>query len=145
MEVYSLNVWASNGGSNSIFAAFRPMSLSAAKNPTYREHLLNDKKITLFDISPTLGIPNIKGYIDDTELKLIDYNWSYEKVTSCGSPKQKIDERNGCYMPMIIAQFQKPMLKPGKHVFKIDINDAETKEFGQGVTHFVSNEKSLGF
>lgn len=48
-------------------------------------------------------------------------------------------------MPMIIAQFKKPKMAAGLHTLKIDITDSDTGDFGQGITHFTSNNKGLGF
>jgi len=145
MEVYSLSTWASNGGSDSLFASFRPMSLAKAKAPSYREILHNNKRIMLFDITPKINDSSIKGVIDEQPIELIDYSWTYEKVASCGDLPDGMTAPNGCYMPMIIAQFKKPKLTAGKHTLTINLSDAESDDFGQGVTHFISNEAGLGF
>jgi len=145
MEVYSLATWASNGGSNSMFASFRPMSLAKAKTPQHKQIQHNGKAIVLFDISPDIDAKSIQGFVDDSPLRLIDYSWTYEKVASCGNVSDKLDTSNGCYMPMIIAQFEKPVLTRGKHTIKIDLRDATTGDFGQGITHFTANAKGLGF
>lgn len=145
MEVYSLATWASNGGSNSIFASFRPMNLWKAKSPVYKMVSHNDKQVAVMDIAPALNADVIKGYIDDNPLELIDYSWALEKVQSCGNTPEGIDTANGCYMPMVIAQFKKPKLTAAQHTMKVDIWDSKTGDFGQGITHFISNEKGLGF
>lgn len=145
MEVYSLSAWASNGGSNSIFASFRPMSLTKAKAPNYQQVEMNNKQVAMFDIAPKLNMQAIKGYLDEQPLELIGYNWSYEKVASCGQVSEGVNTSNGCVMPMIIAQFKKPKMVKGLHTLKIDITDSETGDFGQGITHFTSNNKGLGF
>lgn len=145
MEVYSLSTWASNGGSNSIFASFRPMSLVKALSPSYQQVEMNGKKLAMFDIAPTLTMDVIKGYLDEQPLELVGYNWSYEKVASCGDVPEGIESKNGCVMPMIIAQFKKPKMAAGLHTLKIDITDSDTGDFGQGITHFTSNNKGLGF
>ncbi len=142
LEVYSLSTWASNGGSNSIFGSFRPMSL---KKPVYRNLELNGKTVTVMDITPAVDMHSIAGSIDDTPLKLVNYNWTYEKVANCSSAPDDISIENGCYMPMIIAQFEKPQMVAGQHTFKIRLTDAETGNIGEGITHFTSNSKNLGF
>ena len=145
MEVYSLATWASNGGSNSLFASFRPMSLTAAKTPTYRNKMVDGENLLLFDITPTLTEDSIKGYVDEHPLTLVNKNWVYEKVASCGDVPSHLDSSKGCYMPMLVVQFKKPKLSEGQHTLKIDITDSNTGDFGQGITHFVANEKGLGF
>lgn len=145
MEVYSLSAWASNGGSNSIFASFRPMSLAKAKSPSYKTVEMNDKSLAMIDIAPKLSMEVIKGYIDEQPLELVGYNWSYEKVANCGQTTKGVKASNGCVMPMVIAQFKKPKMAAGLHTLKIDITDSETGDFGQGITHFTSNNKGLGF
>ena len=142
LEVYSLSAWASNGGSNSILSSFRPMSL---KKPTYRNMELNGKTIAVMDITPTVNESSINGSLDGLPLKLVNYNWTYEKVASCGTTPDGINTENGCYMPMIIAQFQKPKMEAGQHTFKIRLSDAETGNIGEGITHFTSNSARLGF
>ncbi len=145
MEVYSLATWASNGGSNSLFASFRPMSLAKAKKPQYKQVQQNGKTIAIFDISPAIADNSIVGFIDDKPLELLGYSWAYEKVSSCNGAPKNINTDNGCFMPMIIAQIKKPELSAGQHTLKIDLTDGETGDFGQGITHFTSNSKGLGF
>jgi hypothetical protein len=48
-------------------------------------------------------------------------------------------------MPMIIAQFKKPKLKSGQHTLKVRLVDSDTKNIGEGITHFVSNKSGYGF
>ena len=145
MEVYSLATWASNGGSNSLFASFRPMNLWKAKSPQYKMVEHNGKMVAIFDIAPDLNAEVIKGYIDEKPLELVSYSWTLEKVQSCGNTPEGIDTANGCYMPMVIAQFNKPKLTAAQHTLKVDIRDSKTGDFGQGITHFTSNDKGLGF
>lgn len=153
IEVYSLATWASNGGSNSIFASFRPMHLV---NPTPQKRMqLTDKNfyvkevegkpLAIMDIAPKMTMESIKGSIDGKELDLLQYFWSYEKLDGCGSFPKNIDTKNGCYMPMIIAQFKKPKLKAGQHTLKVRVIDELTREIGEGITHFTSNESGYGF
>lgn len=145
LEVYSLATWASNGGSNSIFASFRPMSLTKAKQAQYKSVILNSESILVFDISPEIDSSSIIGFIDEQPLTLLGYSWAYEKVQNCGKLPENIDAPNGCHMPMIVAQFEKPKLIAGKHLLKINLLDSKNGDFGQGVTNFYSNSKGLGF
>ena len=145
LEVYSLAAWASNGGSNTIFASFRPMSLQKAKEAKHTTFTHHQQQAILFDIAPKIEAGSIKGYIDEQALELISYSWAYEKVAECGKLPKSLDDRNGCFMPMIIAQFKKPPLKAGKHTLKIDLVDAKNGDFGQAISHFTANERGLGF
>ncbi len=142
LEVYSLSTWASNGGSNSIFASFRPMSLN---KPKYRNQKVGNKNLAILDISPSLGLRSINGFVDNQPLKLLNYNWVYEKLNSCQSFPEGIDTSNGCYIPMVIAQFSKPKLTIGQHTLKVKLQDADTGNIGEGITHFVSNKSGYGF
>lgn len=142
LEVYSLSTWSSNGGSNSLFASFRPMSLNKAK---YKNKLVDDKTIAIMDITPSVTSSSINGFIDSHSIELLNYNWTYEKSSSCKNFPQNIDTSNGCYIPMIIAQFKKPKLIPGQHTLKIKLVDSITGNIGEGITHFVSNKEGLGF
>ena len=111
MEVYSLATWASNGGSNSIFASFRPMSLpKALQDNQYRKVMHNGDEINVFDISPAIDKNSIQGFVDETPLNLVSYSWTYEKVAGCNGLPKGFNASQGCYMPMIIAQFNKPEL-----------------------------------
>lgn len=145
LEVFSLSTWASNGGSNSVFASFRPMSLAKAKEPHYNTTKNGDKTIAVIDITPVVNAASIKGFIDDQPLTLLGFNWAYEKVPSCDGFPDSIDTSEGCYMPMLIAQFDKPDLAEGLHTLRVDLYDAKTGDFGQGVTSFTSNAFGLGF
>jgi len=142
IEVYSLSTWASNGGSNSIFTSFRPMSLNKAK---YKNQKVNSKVVAILDISPPIVSSSINGFINNQPLNLLNYNWAYEKLNSCKGFPKNIDTSNGCYMPMIIAQFTKPKLNIGQHTLKVKLVDSITGNIGEGITHFVSNKSGYGF
>ncbi len=142
LEVYSLSTWSSNGGSNSIFASFRPMSLNKAK---YTNKVVNGETIAILDITPAVSSSSINGFIDHQPIDLLNYNWTYEKSASCKNYPKNIDTSNGCYMPMIIAQFKKPKLMLGQHTLKIKLVDSITGNIGEGITHFVSNKSGFGF
>lgn len=142
IEVFSLSTWTSNGGSNSIFASFRPMRL---KEVVYRNQEINGITVAVLDITPTITTNSIKGFIDDKVIELLNYNWTYEKVKVCNGFPKDIDISNGCYMPMIIAQFTKPKLAIGQHTLKVKVIDSATKNMGEGITHFVANKSGYGF
>lgn len=142
IEVYSLSTWSSNGGSNSVFASFRPMSLNKVK---YRNQVVDGKSIAILDITPTLTSNSINGLIDNQPIELLNHSWTYEKTNSCKGFPKNIDTSNGCYMPMIIAQFKKPKLIEGQHTLKVKLVDSVTGNLGEGITNFVSNRSGLGF
>jgi len=142
IEVFSLSTWSSNGGSYSMFASFRPMSLNKVKHSN-RE--VNGQTIAVWDITPAINSGSIKGFINEQPLNLLNYNWTYEKINSCNGFPKEIDTSNGCYMPMIIAQFKKPELVSGQHTLKVRLEDSSTGNIGEGITHFVSNKSGYGF
>ncbi len=153
IEVYSLSTWASNGGSNSLFASFRPMLLQNAsatqkmqlKDDNFTYKTVNGRKIAVLDITPTLTPALIHGFVDDKSIELLDYFWSYEKVDNCGHFPKDFDVTKGCYMPMVIAQFRKPTLEAGQHTLKVRIFDQTSGEMGEGITHFTANKSGYGF
>jgi len=142
IEVFSLSAWASNGGSNSVFASFRPMSLNKAKHYNLT---VDGKKLAILDIGPNVVGESIKGFIDGKAITLVNYNWTYEKVGSCKGFPKDVDIQGGCYMPMIIAQFEKPIIESGQHTLLVRLTDSETNNIGEGITHFTSNKSGHGF
>lgn len=142
IEVFSLSAWSSNGGSNSLFAAFRPMSLVT---PQYRTEELNGLPISVIDITPAISAESIAGFIDGKEIELMSFSWAYERLNSCRDFSEKLPRQNGCYMPMIIAQFKKPRLDEGEHKLKVRLTDLDSKNIGEGITSFVSNKSGFGF
>ena len=142
LEVYSLATWASNGGSSSLFASFRPMSLS---QPEFRNELVDGNKLAVLDVTPNINSSSILGSIDGDELVLLNLNWALERIDSCSGFPDDIDTANGCYMPMIVAQFRKPDFDEGLHTLKIRIVDSITGSIGEGITHFNSNRMGFGF
>ncbi|MCE5251591.1 hypothetical protein LLG96_15385 [bacterium] len=86
-EVYNLNVWPNNGGSNTYLISFRPMVLPFTKNNTMQELLANIKKypVTInnnvfqaedeaFELEPD----DITVWINDTEAQIISLQKYYE-------------------------------------------------------------------
>lgn len=142
LEVYSLTTWASNGGSNSVFASFRPMAL---KQPEFRTEIINGNYAAVLDVSPTLEFNSIVGYIDDRPLELLHMSSSYEKVDSCIDLPESFGEIENCYMPIVLAQFRKPNLSEGQHTLRLRIQDIHTLGIGEGITNFFSNSAGLGF
>ncbi len=153
IEVYSLSTWASNGGSNSVFASFRPMLLQNSsetqkmqlKKDNFIQKVVNGKKIAILNIAPELSDELILGFIDNKPIDLIDYFWTYEKLDGCGHFPKDFDLSSGCYMPMVIAQFRKPKLEQGQHTLKVKLTDQKSGQIGEGITHFTSNNSGYGF
>ncbi|WP_286342537.1 hypothetical protein [Ferrimonas sp. YFM] len=142
LEVFSLSAWSSNGGSNSMFASFRPMSLV---KPGFSMKEINGEQAAVIDIAPELDSSSIRGFVDGKPVELLSYNWAYEKLNNCKGFPEKMDTPNGCYMPMVIAQFKKPKLGEGQHLLKVRLVDAKTQNLGEGITHFSSNSAGFGF
>ncbi|GAA4889318.1 carboxypeptidase-like regulatory domain-containing protein [Ferrimonas pelagia] len=146
IEVYSLAVWASNGGARSVFAAFRPMHLASALAPNVYRKQIEGQDLAIFDITPQLSAEGIQASIDGQPVRLQSFFWSYEETGACGEHATAgIDPDEPCHMPMIIAQFERPKLDAGKHQLRIRLTDSTTGEIGEGLTHFVSNAVGLGF
>lgn len=153
IEVYSLNTWASNGGSNSMFASFRPMLLQNASaeqkmqlaDNNFRYVQSQGKRLAVLDLTPNLNLELIKAWVDGQAIELLDYFWSYEKIDNCSSFPKGYDVSAGCYMPMIIAQFRKPKLRSGQHRLTVRITDQDSGQIGEGITDFSSNDSGYGF
>lgn len=153
IEVYSLSTWVSNGGSNSLFASFRPMLLQNASMEqkmqltpaNWTRKTVNGKALQVLDVSPELTHGTIAGFIDGSPITLVDFFWSYEKFDQCGGLPDGFDPDAGCYMPMVIAQFAKPKLSPGQHTLKVRLTDQPSGQMGEGITHFFANQAGYGF
>lgn len=153
IEVYSLTTWASNGGSLTQFASFRPMRLqnsSATQKMTLVEanfynKEVQGKNIAVLDVAPSMTAESIVATVDDQPLELLDYFWTYEKIDTCSMFPENIDTQQGCYMPMIIAQFKKLKMDAKQHTLKVRVIDSENGEIGEGITHFTPNESGYGF
>ena len=144
IEVFSLSTWAANGGSSSVFAAFRPMALHNAKPPKYYNQTVAGKNYAILDIAPSIDESSIRASIDGNPIKLRSYHWAFEKI-NCNESFGGLDQSHGCYMPMIIAQFDKPALEAGDHIFTLRVVDADTQNLGEGITQFTSNNAGYGF
>jgi len=90
-EVYSLNAWANNGGSSTLFIFFRPMILPSIKSDEYTVEI-NDIAFEIQDISPELALNNVTTTLNGFTLK----NISLQKIYETGA--------NGHGMPAYILQ-----------------------------------------
>jgi hypothetical protein len=78
-EVYNLNVWANNGGGNTYFISFRPMSLHLFKNAGNKKPItIKDKNYNLTELTPDLNIDDISVKIDGQEAKIVSMQRYYE-------------------------------------------------------------------
>ena len=76
-EVYSLDVWTSNGGFPNLMIYFRPMVLPSI---TSKEHTaqINSKEYKVMDIRPELRLDDIKVWLNGKELDKISLQMIYE-------------------------------------------------------------------
>lgn len=141
LEVYSLAAWNSNGGANTIFASFRPMSVEKLTAPgIYPEPNLGDDA-TVLDIRPVMDINSITATLDGATLEVKSLQWIYEKSNSCNG----VAESGSCYMPVAIIQLERPTMNEGRHILRVVVRDSETGAMGEGATEFTSNSAGYGF
>jgi len=78
-EVYNLNVWANNGGGNTYFISFRPMSLHLFKNMNKKTPItIENNNFNLTEIGPNLNIDDISIKIDEQHVKIVSLQKYYE-------------------------------------------------------------------
>jgi hypothetical protein len=78
-EVYNLNVWPNNGGGNTFFISFRPMSLHLFKNMGKKIPVtIGDSTYSLIDVGPDLTINDISVNVNDQQVKVISLQKYYE-------------------------------------------------------------------
>lgn len=108
-EVYSLSVWCSNGGGQTLFFWFRPMILG--KKSEY-EVEINGQSRTVTDISPELELEDITVTLNGRELKIISLQRVYETAENY-------------VMPAYIIQTERPSGAVGKQTAVVEYNTAE--------------------
>ena len=113
--------------------------------PSHYNKEVDGVKIAIQDVTPAITARSIKADVDGQQLELLYYRWTYEKLNKCTLFPEGVDTSNGCFMPMIVAQFAKPKLEPGLHTLKVRLTDARSGNMGEAITHFVTNKKGLGF
>ena len=74
-EIYNLHAWENNGGGNSLFVAFRPMTLKETSK--YDINIANDI-FSKIDFQLSLEKDNFKVYIEDEEINIISIQPFYE-------------------------------------------------------------------
>lgn len=124
-EVYSLNVFADNGGMNNLFIVFRPMSLTKKQNKL----LINDKEYNNVDICPTLTNKNINILLNEQVCELISLQRFYNTSS------------DGIAIANYIAQIEKPTSINEKHVQTLELTFSVTDQDnniiqGKGITEF---------
>lgn len=140
LEVYSLAVWNSNGGSDTVFASFRPMSVEKLQNPAVYPIDELGRDATVFDITPSLEMSGVTAEIDSAPVAVKSLQWIYEKQNKCDGGRS-----GSCYMRVAIIQLERPVLMEGTHLVRIKITDHETAAIGEAVTEFSSNRVGYGF
>ncbi|MCL2855392.1 MAG: carboxypeptidase-like regulatory domain-containing protein [Defluviitaleaceae bacterium] len=131
-EVYSLDVWANNGGFPTLFIAFRPMALSYALKKETRNIEINSKPYTLIDICPHISIDDISVHINGCVASKVSLQMIFE--TGC----------DGNALPLYILQIKR-LDTIGKQTLVLEYNftDANGEAIqGQGRTQF--NYTNLG-
>jgi len=125
-EVYSLNVWANNGGFSTLFIAFRPMVLSYCLEPTTHDVKVNGKDYSLMNSCPDIDINSILVRINGCKVD----NVSLQKLIETG--------QDGSAMPLYILQVKR-LVSAGKQTLAIEYDFADSKGEriqGQGRTQF---------
>lgn len=84
-EVYSLCVWANNGGSSTLFFWFRPMILPSIKKEEYEIELGGEKR-QVMDISPELKAEDITVTLNGEPLPVISIQRIYETASTYTMP-----------------------------------------------------------
>jgi len=80
-EVYNLNVWANNGGGNTYFISFRPMSLHLFKNINQQSTIrVAGKTYNLVDTDPDLEAKDMTVKINGKDAEVISLQRYFETV-----------------------------------------------------------------
>ncbi|MCL2446508.1 MAG: carboxypeptidase-like regulatory domain-containing protein [Oscillospiraceae bacterium] len=125
-EVYSLDVWANNGGYRSLFVAFRPMALSYCLQQATHGVAVNSKNYTVVEVCPDLNISDISVEINGCKAT----NISLQKILETG--------QDGTAIPMYILQIER-IADVGKQtlILEYDFVDASGETIqSQGRTQF---------
>jgi len=139
LEVYSLAVWPSRGGSPSLFLSFRPMSLARAlANEPPRRVVLEADTLTVRDIAPALTTGSVRVTVDSQPVEVESLQWYYERTFDRKANREE-------HMRVALVQLHRPSLAKGPHLVRVRITDARTGDLGEGVIMFDSNEAGLGF
>ncbi len=95
-EVYNLSVWPNNGGGNSLFVSFRPMSLDLLPNADKggRIHLYG-REFSMVDVAPDLAPEDIAVTVDGKEAEMISLQRYYETYRGNAMPAYIVQVNTG--------------------------------------------------
>ncbi len=81
-EIYNLNIWANNGGGNTYFISFRPMSLHLFKANIEKKTpiKIENMNYNMTEIAPEIKIDDIKVKINEQQVKIVSIQKYYETV-----------------------------------------------------------------
>lgn len=129
-EVYSMDVWANNGGCQSLFVFFRPIVLSCVMQVMAQEDkplvTVNDKHFRLEELSPDISVEDVSVEINGLKIENILLQKIYE-ITPDGNA-----------MPAYILQCKRPF-GAGKQTMVLEYNFKDSKgktAQSQGRTQF---------
>jgi hypothetical protein len=119
-EVYNLNAWASNGGSNSLLVSFRPMALWYRQSTdTIKE--LNNKVFKVIDIAPELDLNQITVTINGNKVEQYSIQKYFETGKEYCMPAYIIQVRRLAPTfgkQTIRLEYEKEIEKDGKKLFQ---------------------------
>jgi len=125
-EVYSLDLWANNGGFRTLFIAFRPMALSYCLKQATHDVEVNGKSYTMIDACPDIDISGISVKINGRKVS----NVSLQKIIETG--------QDGNAIPLYILQADR-VVDAGKQtlILEYDFVDSNGETIqSQGITQF---------
>ena len=117
-EVYSMDVWANNGGAKSLFVFFRPMVLSYAIQAMTQENkpeiTINGKQYALSEACPDINVEDISVEINGYKAANISLQKIYETFS------------DGEALPAYILQCERPF-GTGKQTMVLEYNFTDSK------------------
>ncbi|MCL2168997.1 MAG: carboxypeptidase-like regulatory domain-containing protein [Defluviitaleaceae bacterium] len=126
-EVYSLDVWANNGGFPTLFIAFRPMVLDYVLKKETDVTKVNGRTYNMIATSPEIALDDVSVWINGSKAE----NISLQKIAETG-----VD--GDIAMPLYILQIKR-MVSTGKQTLILEYDFLDTtgeKAQGQGRAQF---------
>lgn len=120
-EVYNLNIWSNNGGSNTYLISFRPMVLFHTNKSEEYEQLINNKKYNIINISPDLKIKDITVKINGKESEIYSVQKFFETGKNNALPSYLIQVRRNypCFgKQTITVEYNKLVEINGEKIFQ---------------------------
>ena len=106
-EVYSLDVWANNGGFQNLFIVFRPMALAYVIKQSGSNMDINSKDYTVVDTCPDIDINDVSVKINNCNATVV----SLQKIFETGS--------DGLAMPLYVLQVER-LATSGKQTLVVE-------------------------